>query len=265
MCKSENDFHTLVEKLYKFIIESSGGGKRLPSDPSVDSMRLFICELRNHFLHAREHGDSKKVKAKYEKVSKIYQNLIGKNVPTENDWEDLSISLLETIRDGLKRAVQVIRVGESSPTYRDNHIFIKGLKPAISRTAKKSGALSDLASIPVFMPHFTWIPPPKIAGMAACVYATSRPTCEGDIDEFGKFVEDLEDKWNKASFLLSTQGSLSWTISEDQTFTYGCGSKNLAKEITKHNRAAIGGILQGYYGEHYDLSLIHISEPTRPY
>ena len=251
-CESEEDFHNLVEKLYKFIIESSGEGKRLPNDPWVDSMRLSIYELRQHFLHVREHGESLKVQKKYRKVGEIYQSLIEESVPGEKDWAKLSNSLLDVTKEGLERAVEVIRTGERAPIYEDMRIFIIGSKPVISRTAKKKRGLSPLATIPVFMPHFTWVPPPKIGDTLASVYITSRPPCEGEISEFGRFVQDVEKKWKAASFLLSTYGSLNWTISEEQKFTYGCGAKNLATELGKHNRAAIGGIMQGCYGEHYD-------------
>jgi hypothetical protein len=251
-CHSEDDFHKLVEKLYKFIIESSGDGKRLPIDPWVDSMRLSISELRHHFIHAREHGEHRKVQLKYRKVSEIYHSLIGERVPSDQDWEKLGNALLELTKEGLARAGDVIRMGERYLIHEDNSIAIIGAKPAISRTATKRGILSALAMIPVFIPHFTWVPPPQIGGNRVCVYATSRPPCEGEISEFGKFAQEVEQKWKGASYLLSTYGSLNWTISEDHKYTYGCGAKNLLAELTKHSRAAIGGIMQGCYGEHYD-------------
>jgi hypothetical protein len=251
-CHSEDDFRKLVEKLYKFIIESSGDGKRLPSDPWVDSMRLSISELRHHFIHAREHGEHRKVQLKYRKVSEIYHSLIGERVPSKKDWEKLGDALLKLTKEGLVRAVEVIRLGERFSMHEDNNIVIIGTKPAISRTAEKRGILSALATIPVFIPHFTWVPPPQIGGTRACVYATSRPPCDSEIEEFGKFAQEVEQKWKLASYLLSTYGSLNWTISEDHKYTYGCGANNLIAELRKHSRAAIGGIMQGCYGEHYD-------------
>jgi hypothetical protein len=251
-CHSESDFHKLVEWLYKLIIESSGDGKRLPTDPWIDSMKLSISELRHHFIHAREHGEQRKVQLKYRKVSEIYYNLIGEGVPSEKDWEKLGDALLKLIKEGLVRAVEVIRLGERFSMHEDNSIVIAGIKHVISRTATKSGTYSALAIIPVFMPHFTWVPPPQIGGSRACVYVTSRPPCDGKIEEFGNFAKEVEQKWRLASYLLSTYGSLNWTISEDHNYTYGCGANNLIAELKKHDRAAIGGIMQGCYGEHYD-------------
>jgi hypothetical protein len=81
---------------------------------------------------------------------------------------------------------------------------------------------------------------------------TSKPPCYGSISEFSNFIKDIEEKWKNAPYLRSTYGSLNWTLSDDGYFIYGNGAKNLELELPKHSRVAIGGVMQGCFGEHYD-------------
>jgi hypothetical protein len=258
-CKSELDFQKFVEMLYKFIIEASekesDKGSKLPDDPIINNLAYSIRKLRNHYLHAREQGDELDVQKKYRNISAIFFDLISKRVPSDNnDWTQLTVRMVNRVEEALERTYRLVSEGavNRKPDYEDNRIFIIDSKPSISRKITKRGMLSSLASIPVFIPNFTHAPPPEIGGTKACVYATSKPPISGQVKEFGQFVKELEKKWFSAPYLLSTYGSLNWTISGDDSCVYGCGSENLVSELGKHRRVAIGAIMQGCYGEHYD-------------
>jgi len=262
MCKTDYDFKIFIEMIFKFILEASGNGKRLPKDdPRIDSMEDIIKELRNHFSHDREHGKRAEVRRKYKRVGDIYEALIGKRVPREEeDWRNLQIAVLQLVVKGLQRIHNLL----SEPSFRekiphevisiyeDNRVFIFGKKPILSRTAIKKGFLSALADIPVFIPTFTWVPPPQLGDTQSAVYITSRPPYYGKPNQFANFVREVEKKWRESKYLLETYGPLFWTISEDNRFTYGCGADNLAKEVNKHKRASLGAIMHGCFGEHYD-------------
>ena len=65
ICKTEDDFRTFIDIIFKLIIESSGNGRRLPEDPRVDSIKRIIRGLRNHFFHIREYCKPAEVRRKY--------------------------------------------------------------------------------------------------------------------------------------------------------------------------------------------------------
>ena len=253
-CQSENDFRRLVEMLYKLIIESSGEGKRFPTDSRIEGNLSAIRELRNHFLHAREHGKEKDVKNKYRKVGEIYFRISGKRVPLDQDWGNARIGLLKLVEDCLERAFEVVAQEATDytiPVYVDNKIevFNKGKFSAFQSRKRKS--LSALSNIPVFIPDFTIHAPLPNIGINSTVFATSRPPLKASISKFCNFLKDIESKWIAAPYLLSTYGPLNWSMSDDGHFAFGCGAENLSKELIKHRRVAIGGIMQGCYGEDY--------------
>ena len=181
-CQSEDEFRKLVEGLYKLIIESSAEGKRLPQDSRVDVMLSSIRELRNHFLHAREHGPENEVKKKYRKVGETYYRLIGKRVPLEQDWASAKVGLLKLAEDGLERTLEIITQDTSVRLdFFDNsvEIFDKGNLTSF-KSCKRRG-LSALSDIPVFVPQFTIHTPLPNIGIDSCVHATSQPPCEASI------------------------------------------------------------------------------------
>lgn len=90
-------------------------------------MLSSIRELRNHFLHAREHGKENEVKKKYRKVGEIYYRLIGKRVPLEQDWESAKVGLLKLAEDGLERTFEIVTqdTAVKFPYFEDNSIDIR--------------------------------------------------------------------------------------------------------------------------------------------
>lgn len=102
LCSTEAEFKQFIENLYLYIIESSGNGKRLQNYINADIYKS-IKELRNHFEHDRDHGDSKDVMKKYEKVGDIYFSLIGVKLPKGENWVELQISLMDKLIDLLNQ------------------------------------------------------------------------------------------------------------------------------------------------------------------
>ena len=261
LCRTQDDFKEFVDVIHKFIIESSGNGQRLPEDPRIDSMKSCIKELRNHFYHIREFGKPAEVRRKYRKVGKIYQTLIGRDVPKEEDWRELQIAMLQMIVRGLQRAQELLVAEEPLEileTFEDNRIFIFGKQPVKSRSTLKRGFLSAFAEIPVFMPEFTWVPPPQLGSTKSAVYVTSRPPIRGRINEFQKFAHEIEQKWRETQYLRSTYGPFYWTISKGNHFAYGCGGKNLIEELRKYNIGAVGAVLGNTMIELASLCFMHI-------
>ncbi len=254
--QNEKDFSDLVELLYKFLIECSGNGARLPEDTRIDVMDSTIRELRNHYSHARENGEEKEVKRKFRKVGEIYRRLMGKRVPSiEQDWVNAQISLLKLAEDGLERTFELVSQEEAPrnlPIFEDNDVLLIAEKnKQFSFQSGKRGSYEALSDIPVFVPQFALSPIPAI-GRDGAVYATSRPPMDGSIEQFFSFLKDIEQKWRSALFLISTYDEyLNWSISDDGHFAFGCGANNLAKELLRHKRVAIGAVLYGFYGEDY--------------
>lgn len=253
-CETENDFRRLIEKLYKLIIESSGDGSRFPSDSRIEVNLSAIRELRNHFLHAREHGKEKDVKNKYRKVGEIYYKICGKRVPSDQDWENARIGILKLAEDCLERTFEITaqeKTASSIPIYHDNKIelFTNGKRSAFQ--SRKRKGMAALSSIPVFIPDFTMYSPLPNVGVDAAVRVSSRPPFKAGVSQFCNFIKEIETKWKTAPHLLETYGSLNWSMSDDGHFAFGCGAENLSKELIKHRRVAIGGIMQGCYGEDY--------------
>ena len=252
-CQSENDFKKMVEMLYKLMIESSGEGTRLPEDSRIDLMLSSIRELRNHFLHAREHGKETEVKKKYRKVGEIYYRFVGKRVPLEQDWENAKVGLFKLVEDGLERTFEIVTQDKSakSPHFEDKSIEIFDKGKLGSFQSRKRRNLSALSDIPVFIPQFTMYSPLPNLGTNSCVRVTSSPIFDGSISEFSAFIKEIEQKWKGAPYLLSTYGSLNWGISDNGYFAFGCGAENLSNELLRHRRVTVGGVMQGCYGEDY--------------
>ncbi len=249
-CQSESEFRKLIEMLYKLIIESSGGGNRLPEDSRIEVMLSSLRELRNHFLHAREHGKESDVKKKYRKVGEIYFRLVGKRVPLEQDWASAKVGLLKLAEDGLERTFEIVtqELAIDTPYFENNNIELFGKGESNSFQSHKRRGLWALSDIPVFIPQFTINSPlPRIGGTNCCVHARYRSPFTGSISQFVEFMREIEQKWKDASYFLSPYGPLNWGISDDGHFAFGCGTENLQHELLRHKRVAVGGIMQGCY------------------
>ena len=233
-CQSESEFRKLVEMLYKLIIESSGDGKRLPEDSRIEAMLSSIRELRNHFLHAREHGKENEVKKKYRKVGEIYYRLVGKRMPLEQDWASAKVGLLKLAEDGLERTFEIVTqdVAVEIPYFENNSVVLFGKGESNSFQSRKRRGLWALSDIPVFIPQFTIHSPlPNIGGTNCCVHASSRPPFTGSVSQFVEFMKEIEQKWKDASYLLSAYGPLNWGISDNGHFAFGCGAENLKHRV----------------------------------
>lgn len=252
-CQNELDFQKAAEMVYKLVVESSGGGKRFPADSRIEAMLSSVRELRNHFLHAREHGEEDEVRKKYRKVGEVYYRLIGKKVPLDNDWESAKVGLFKLVEDGLERAFEIVSqdTAVTIPYFKDNSIEVFDGGKVTSFQSRKRRGLYTLSDIPVFIPQFTIHSPLPNIGVNSCVYATSRPPCNASITQFSDFLKEIENKWKQAPYLLAKYGPFNWSISDDGHFAFGCGAENLTQELLKHKRVAIGGIMQGCYGEDY--------------
>ena len=140
---------------------------------------------------------------------------------------------------------------DSWAPYEDNifQIFDQR-KNSIVRNSSKTSYLGPLASIPVFVPEFTLIPPPHAFGSKS-VFVTSRPGVTCTVQTFELLASELMEKW-KDGDLRTLDRMVNWSISEPKKFYYGCGINNLIEEIPKHERATFGAVLVGNFGEHFD-------------
>jgi len=111
LCTNYESLSIFCEHLYKYIVESSGSGSRLPESFKRDSFYISLKELRNHLKHDREHGEDGEVHKKHEKVSKIFLELIMKKWPIEiNDFIDVQLRLLENCRNWLKKLAESLNI-----------------------------------------------------------------------------------------------------------------------------------------------------------
>ena len=257
-------FENLVKNLFILFYESSGCGKRLPSDIDEERIIQKIKELRNHFEHDREHGKDVDVKRKFRNVGDIYEYLIGKRFPsTQEDWVnaghalirklvDLSNKILKDLESPKKPAIELSETERKMlEEFFEHEMTIFPNKKEKFRITKKYGEFSHGSACVLFLPTFRFSPPAEFGNTNSAVYIASEAP-RADFEGFKRFVRKIEQKWNNESNYEFAPSSelFPWSISGDGYVVYGSGSKNLIEALEHYYklRVSVSIVLQGIFG-----------------
>jgi hypothetical protein len=105
--QTERDFKDFVDMLYRFLIESAGKRVLRPT-PKWEEALDAVKGLRHYFFHDLEHGDESSIEKKYKHVGAIYETLINKKLPEQNDWVKLQVELLKLASSGVQEILEEI-------------------------------------------------------------------------------------------------------------------------------------------------------------
>jgi hypothetical protein len=114
LSQNERDFKEFVDKLYRFLVESASKRVTQPT-PKWEEAIDAIKRLRDYFFHDLEHGDESDIGKKYKHVGTIYENLINKKLPEQDDWVKLQVALLRLVSNGLESTREEVSKGSTTP------------------------------------------------------------------------------------------------------------------------------------------------------
>lgn len=110
---TEDEFNLVLDYLFFMIYEGSATANRITqhiskTNPILDAL-WKLKHLRISARHDLEHGKTKDIKQKFQKVGEAYEFLIGKVAPeTTRDWQKAQLMLYRHLRDmlsGLSRTI----------------------------------------------------------------------------------------------------------------------------------------------------------------
>jgi len=265
--KNEDEFRNFIWRLYIIFYEGSGEGRRIP--PNVDNREVIskIKAYRTYYFHDIEHGKSKDIRKKYQKIRQTNVSLIGKEVPAQmEDWTSLGSKLVEELSTLLRNLGK-----EEPPTepldlkeFFDDRITLFADKPIKFRKIEKYREYYPLASAPIFLPTFYMTPPPHFGNIRSAIHITSE-AYGGSLESYCRFMREIRRLWlgDVIEEVLKIDRLMPWSISHDGYMVYGSSVKNLLEALKTYDFGIITMILQGYYGEDYSKSFFIVVSSYR--